>query len=110
MDSLIIKKHWLDLIFSGKKTWEIRSTQTHKRGLIGLIESGSGEIKGTCELIDSKGPLTEEEINNDSDKHQINSNFKRYKNNHAWIIIKAEKYSKPKKYKHPKGAIIWVKT
>lgn len=46
MDALIIKKQFLDKIFSGKKTWELRGSRTHKRGRIALIESGSGPCYG----------------------------------------------------------------
>lgn len=42
MDGLIIKKKWLDLILSGKKTLEIRGCSTKKTGVpIYLLESGS---------------------------------------------------------------------
>ena len=45
MDGLIIKKKWLDLILSGKKTLEIRGCSTKKTGVpIYLLESGSRRV------------------------------------------------------------------
>ena len=107
MDCLIIKKKWLDLILSGKKTLEIRGSRIHKRGKIGLIESGSGEIKGTCELVDCIGPLSKNDFKKNQNKHQ--SKLSNYKTTYAWVLTKPKRFSKPKKYKHPQGAVMWVK-
>ena len=52
MNGLIIKPEWIDKILSGKKTWEIRGNKTKIRGKIALIQSGTSEIYGTCELVD----------------------------------------------------------
>lgn len=111
MDALIIKKQFLDKIFSGVKTWELRGSRTHKRGCIALIESGSGTVVGECELVNCIGPLDEETYSNNSNKHCSSSNFKdkTYKNLFAWELKNAKRYVKPKPYNHPAGAIIWVK-
>lgn len=109
MDCLIIKKEFLDKIFSGHKTWEIRGSKTHKRGKIGLIQSGSGTIVGECELIGCSDELTIEHFLANKDKHQSSNNSLSYKKTYAWILKNAKKYEKPIKYKHPLGAIIWVK-
>ena len=53
MKGLIIKAPWIDYILSGKKTWEIRGCNTKIRGEIALIQSGTGKIYGTVELVDS---------------------------------------------------------
>lgn len=109
MDCLIIKKEYLDKILAGKKTWEIRGSKTHKRGKIGLIQSGSGTIVGECELVDCVS-LTKEEYLKNKDKHQsLNANLT-YKKTYAWVLKNPKRYNEPKKYNHPKGAIIWVKT
>lgn len=108
MDGLIIKKQWLDLIFSGEKRWEIRGSKTHKRCVIGLIESGSGEVKGTIELVDCIHLANEEFLKN-KDKHKVNSRISGYKKTYAWVLENPVRFETPKKYKHPQGAIIWVK-
>ena len=46
MDGLIVKKRWLNLILSGKKTIEIRGSNTKKIGQpIYLLESGTLHIQ-----------------------------------------------------------------
>jgi hypothetical protein len=42
MKGLIVKSPWIELILEGKKTWEIRGSNTKIRGPIALIKSGSG--------------------------------------------------------------------
>lgn len=113
MDGLIIKKHWLDLILSGKKTWEIRGSNTKKRGEIALIESGSGQVVGVCSLVDSH-PVTLDDMERNIDKHQIEpdlvtiTHHLQYKYPHAWVLDDVWEIV-PKKYNHPQGAVIWVK-
>ena len=106
--ALIIKKRWLDLILEGKKTWEIRGSDTKIRGMIGLIESGSGLIVGECELVTScpvfDGDALLECLHGISDWSDI-----KYKNPHAWVLKNTKRYEKPKPYNHPQGAVIWVK-
>src|SRR5262249_9050094 len=55
---LVIRKEPLDKILAGTKTWEIRGKSTTLRGRIALIESKSGHVVGTCEVVDVVGPLT----------------------------------------------------
>lgn len=108
MKALIIKKHWIDLILDRSKTWEIRGSNTQMRGQIELIQSGTGLVVGCCQIASCK-ELTLEEYQNSTGKHRINdTNELPYKRTYAWIIKNAERYKEPRKYKHPKGAIIWV--
>jgi hypothetical protein len=110
MDCLIIKKKFLNLIFDNNKTWEIRGSKTNKVGKIGLIESGSKEIKGEANIVGCVGPLNKEELILNKDKHQVEDvNNISYKKVYAWILKESVRYDVPKKYNHPNGAIIWVK-
>lgn len=110
MDCLIIRKVHLDKILAGTKTWEIRGSRTHKRGRIGLIESGSGTIVGECDLIACTDKLNLNEYLRNQDKHLSNKDKLPYNTTFGWILTKPKRYNKPKIYCHPKGAIIWVKT
>lgn len=108
MKALIIKKPWIDYIFEGKKTWEIRGCNTKTRGQIELIQSGSGLVVGSCNIVDCK-EITLEEYSNNKDKHKITDiTTLPYKRTYAWVIADAKRYETPRKYKHPQGAIIWV--
>lgn len=110
MRGLIIKKKWLDLIFSGEKNWEIRGSNTNIRGKILLIESGSKTIVGEC-ILENSIILNKEMINCSYKNHKIkNVESIEYLKPHAWILRNSKKYNKPIPYAHPKGAVIWVKT
>lgn len=90
MYGLIIKKRWLDLIMSGKKTLEIRGCRTsHVGEEIALLESGSQKIRGFCtikEVMDlDKGKW---EVHRD--RHCVDvpweNLIKRYKTPYAWHL------------------------
>ena len=105
--ALIIKKEWLQKIFSHGKIWEMRSSKTNIRGKIKLIESGSGLIVGECEIIDSIKP-SKKDISNHQDLHQVSELLLLEKWCHAWVLKNPIKYNSPIPYKHPQGAVIWV--
>lgn len=111
MDGLIIKKEWLEKIFAGAKTWELRGSRTHKRGRIALIESGLGLVVGEVNIVDCLGPLTENIYSSNKSKHHSRHSFssKSYKKIFAWVLENPTRYKIPKPYLHPQGAIIWVK-
>ena len=109
-DGLIVKGFWLNKIFDEGKCWEIRGSRTSKRGLIQLIESGSGEIKGETNLTDCI-KMTKELYEQNREKHQIPEEYEGlpYKQPYAWIFKDTDRHEKPIPYKHPQGAVIWVK-
>lgn len=106
--ALIVKGFWLDKIFDNGKIWEMRSSLTGVRGRIGLIESGTGTIVGEADLIYSLGPLSDQDLQECSNAHQVplgtNSRWR-----YAWVLRDAVRYENPVPYAHPRGAVIWVK-
>jgi hypothetical protein len=113
MDALIILKDPLDLILAGKKTWEIRGKCCHKRGKIALIESKSGTVVGTAELIDCIGPLSVAEFNRNLRQSQCSplrssADFY-YDTTYAWVLRNAKRFREPIRYKHKMGVIVWHK-
>ena len=107
--ALIVKKKWLDKILSGEKRWEIRGSNTNIRGVIGLIESGSGVIMGECELYDSDYVWDLWSRLSVEQHMVINKSDINYKNPHVWKLKNAKRYNKPTPYTHPQGAVVWVK-
>lgn len=108
MKGLIIKQPWIDYILDGKKAWEVRGSKTHIRDKIEFIQSSSGLVVGSCEIVDCK-ELTLKDYKNNVDKHNIQDvDSLPYKRTYAWIIANAKRYETPRRYKHPNGAIIWV--
>lgn len=107
MDGLIIKQPWINLILNNKKTWELRSKKTHKRGKIALIASKTGTILGECTLSDCI-ELDKQTFEKNRDKHHSTQAFSQTKL-YAWILSNPKQYARPRPYTHPQGAIIWVK-
>ena len=108
--ALVIADPWIDLILSGQKTWEMRSRRTNIRGKIGLIRKGSGLIVGECEIVDCWSHcFTHEDLVGHHDKHMIDDADMLRKWPVVWVIKNAIKWSHPKPYKHPPGAVSWVK-
>ncbi|MEK4428472.1 ASCH domain-containing protein [Paenibacillus sp. FSL M7-0802] len=108
MDGLIIKPKWADMVLSGFKPWEIRGSRTHKRGTIGIIKSGSGLVYGTVELVGCV-PLTMYNWYENNDKHHLSYADVDYKTPYAWVMQNPVIYPVPIPYKHPQGAVIWVR-
>lgn len=106
---LVVKSPWIDLILEGKKTWEIRSSNTTKRGKIALIKSGSGCIYGTIDVVNSF-PIDATIFKKNQQLHQIKEDFSAlsYKKPHAWVFANPILFEKPIPYTHPQGAVIWV--
>lgn len=110
---LLIRQPWIDLILAGNKTWEIRGSATKIRGTIGLIQSQSGLIVGTAELIGCTPALTIEDMEKSRKLHGIQEHFDLFNmpyggRPYAWILLGAKRFKKPVPYKHPQGAVIWV--
>ncbi|MDG1463126.1 MAG: hypothetical protein P8R04_06090, partial [Gammaproteobacteria bacterium] len=109
---LIIDTPWIDYLQDGKKSWEMRSTLTQKRGWFGLITKGSGMITGVAELVDVHGPLAKPEMLASVDKHCIPEEMivsgEVDKWCYAWVLQNVRKLSQPVPYSHPSGAVIWV--
>jgi hypothetical protein len=109
---LIIGSPYIDWILAGKKTWEIRGSYTHVLGRIALIRSGSGLVVGTCELVDVVGPLTLQKLRTNASKLNRSKSEIRslpYETTYAWVVRDVRKLKRPRRYKHPLGAVIWVK-
>lgn len=113
MKALVIKQPWIDMILAGRKMWELRGSSTKARGTIALIESGSGLVVGTCDLVDVVGPLSIADLKRTTRRHCVPARQlgrkTPYKRTHAWVLANARRLKKPVPYKHPQGAVIWVK-
>lgn len=110
MKGLIIKSPWIEYILSGKKTWEIRGSNTKIRGTVYLIKSGSGQIYGTAEIVNCI-ELSLEQYQSAYNKHMIPLEYLSqlpYKRTFAWVLDNAVLFNTPLEYKHPRGAVIWV--
>jgi hypothetical protein len=108
--ALVIKKHWLNLILSGEKTWEIRGSSTTRRGWIHLAESrAGGKLIGRARLVDCRS-LSASSFMSYESKHRVaDLSDVPYKTIFAWVLQDAQRFKNPLLYSHRPGAVIWVK-
>ena len=112
MRGLVIKREFLDLIFAGRKAWEIRGSRTKARGPIALIESGSSTVVGICTLEEVIGPLTLNELSGNARNIGLKASdikSKPYGSTYAWVLGNVKQLSRSVPYSHPHGAVVWVK-
>jgi len=109
---LFIKEPWISLILEGKKTWEIRGSNSKIRGRIALIASGTGEVKGYVDIVDSI-EIDRKKFKNNSSKHLVDLNKYSegkmpYKKTYAWVFSNPKKLDNGIKFKSKKGCVIWI--
>lgn len=110
MDGLIIKKRWLDKILSYEKNIEIRGQKTKKKGQrIYLLSNGI--VWGTAVICDCF-ELSKQTYEYYRVRHKVGWSYDDikmiYPNVYAWFLTDVQRIE-PKYYKHPRGAVIWVK-
>ena len=108
--ALVVKKRWLNKIFDGEKDWEIRSSNTSRRGWIHLVESKAcGKLMGRARLVDCF-ELSESQFGKSRCHHCVRYLSEvPYKRMFAWVLNDAERFEKPFMYEHAQGAVIWVR-
>lgn len=110
--AVLIRSPFVEQILDGGKTWELPGSATKIRGRIGLIRSTSGLVVGSCELVDVVGPLSLTELRRHACKAGARpSEFASlpYQHTFAWVLRDAKPFRPPVPYRHPSGAIIWVR-
>ena len=68
-------------------------------------------VVGTCEIVDCVGPLTREQFRQNARKAGLKPAEAKsgYVKTFAWVLSSPRQLQKPIRYKHPTGAVIWVK-
>jgi hypothetical protein len=111
MRGLVIRERWLAKILAGEKVWDLRDRNASRRGLIGLIRAGSGQVVGVANLIDTHGPLALDELMDQYEHHrvpqQVLADRPRWK--FAWVLSDAVALSRPVTYDHKNGPVTWLR-
>merc|ERR1711904_726325 len=70
---------------------------------------GSGHLVGEARVTGCI-QLNKEDLPNHKDKHCIeDASIVKYRKIFAWVLEDARRYSTPRPYHHPMGAITWVR-
>lgn len=66
---------------------------------------------GTCDLVDCVGPVGLADLNRKVSEWNEPGDRKRlpYPKTYGWVIENARRLPKPVPYRHPNGAVIWVR-
>ncbi len=110
---LVVAEPWASRLVDGDKTWELRTTSSNVRGPIGIAAKGTGTIIGAVTLVDVHGPFTRTEIAPYEHLHRVpassTSTYSGPKGLYAWEMAGAVRFEVPIPYRHPQGAVIWVR-
>lgn len=105
--ALIVRKPYAGMAVDGVKTIECRSSNTHIRGAVGIIEAGTGMVIGEVTIYDTF-KFTEDLKEELRSSHKVEDLKMLDKWCWGWCLKNAIRYDKPIEYKHPQGAVIWV--
>lgn len=109
--ALTIQEVWLQKILEGSKSWELRGCRCikHLGQRIALAQSGLGMLVGEAtigECFNVTDVLWEPA---NMSKHQVQDRcLVKYCPVYAWTLQDVVRYSEPRPYKRPPGAISWV--
>jgi len=110
--ALLVKQQCADKILSGGKTWDVRGRRTTVRGRIHLAQAGTGTLVGEVTITDCI-PVTMAMLARRAKEHRIASVrcvVAKYRRIYAWVLVDAVCYPSPIAYRHPPGAVTWVRT
>lgn len=111
---LMVRDPFASQILNGEKIWEIRGRPTQIRGPVVIVKSGTGHAYGTVNLIRVLGPLDVEDLVEAkelpaSERAEIKSDGLPYAKTYAYVFSDPKWFVRPVPYKHPSGAVTWVR-
>ena len=109
--ALLVKPIFVDLMLDGKKTWEVRTKITYKRGRIHLAKVGTGQLSGSVCIVDCISvPVAH--LPRHCDKHCIDDPllmFAGHSRVFAWVLEAPDTFTATYSFQHPRGAVSWVR-
>jgi hypothetical protein len=110
--ALVIREPWAGMIASGAKRWELRSRTTSVRGPIAIAAAGTLTIVAVCTLVEVSGPLSPRDYSEGWRQRGAggpSDDPMPYASTFAWVLAAGRPLAGPVRYRHPRGAVIWVK-
>lgn len=111
---LLVRDPYASQLLNGEKVWEIRGKPTQIRGPVVIIKSGTGRAYGVAKLIRVLGPLELDDLTLASElPREERALFSReglpYAKTYAYVFSDPKWFEQPIPYKHPSGAVTWVR-
>ena len=111
---LLVRDPYASQILNGEKVWEIRGQPTQIRGLVAIVKSGTGRTFGTVNLVRVLGPLDLEDLVDapelpPSEREELGRCGLPYPKTYAYVFTNPRWFERPVPYKHPSGAVTWVR-
>ena len=108
--ALTIRAPWVNFILDGAKTWEICGRPAAYRGRLMLAQTGTGVISGEVTFVECR-QLQWSEFFRYVRYHRVESYapVAGYTRLYAWVFADAVRYWRPVPYRHPYGAVGFVK-
>lgn len=111
---LMVRDPFASQLLNGEKVWEIRGRPTQIRGPVVIVKSGTGHAYGTANLVRVLGPLDIEDLIEArelpfTERAEIKSDGLPYPKTYAYVFSDPKWFERPVPYKHPSGAVTWVR-
>jgi hypothetical protein len=111
---LLIRDPYASQILDGEKVWEIRGRPTQIRGPVIVVKSGTGHAFGMVNLVRVLGPLEAEDLTNAqelplAERKEIERDGLPYSKTYAYVFSNPRWFERPVPYRHPSGAVTWVR-
>jgi ASCH domain len=111
---LLVRDPYASQLLNGEKVWEIRGRSTQIRGPVVIVKSGTGLAFGTANLVRVLGPLDLEDLIAAPELPRDERNeFRRdglpYPKTYAYVFSNPRWFDHPIRYRHPSGAVTWVR-
>ena len=111
---LMVRDPFASQILNGEKIWEIRGRATQIRGPVVIVKSGTGKAFGTVNLVRVLGPLDKDDLVKAqelpaTERAEVARDGLPYAKTYAYVLSNPKWFEKPIPYRHPSGAVTWVR-
>lgn len=111
---LMVRDPFATQLLDGEKVWEIRGRATQIRGPVVIVKSGTGCAFGTVNLVRVLGPLELDDLIEApelpaSEREEFRRDGLPYSKTYAYVFSNPKWFERPIPYRHPSGAVTWVR-
>lgn len=111
---LIVRDPYASQLLNGQKIWEIRGRSTQIRGPVVIVKQGTGKAYGIANLVRVLGPLDLDDLVSSpevpsEERDELQRDGLPYRKTYAYVFTSPRWFRHPLPYRHPNGAVTWVR-